>query len=76
MTATATIMIIYNFEKQTTKRKTIIPWMKIVRSVPVWAAFMSYFLYYSAKIGTLVYLPLYLSEAVGLTVSEVCNINN
>ena len=50
----------------------IIPWMPILTSIPVWANMVGYFSMCWIDVFMLTGFPLYLNDAFGFTVEQVC----
>uniref|UniRef100_A0A0P5XE04 Sialin n=1 Tax=Daphnia magna TaxID=35525 RepID=A0A0P5XE04_9CRUS len=50
--------------------KTVIPWSKILLSVPVWAVITTNFFFFAATKGTVINLPLFVRDVLDFSVTE------
>ena len=53
------------------QKRRVIPWVKMLRSVPVWSVVITNFFFFAVGKGIVLNLPIYVRDVLDFTVTEV-----
>lgn len=63
-------LLSFQFQSQTSKKRRVIPWAKILRSVPVWSVVVTNFFFFAVVKGIVLNLPIFVRDVLDFTVTE------
>ncbi|XP_045027408.1 sialin-like [Daphnia magna] len=63
-------LLTFQFQSQTSKKRRVIPWAKILCSVPVWSVVVTNFFFFAVVKGIVLNLPIFVRDVLDFTVTE------
>ncbi|KAK4022974.1 hypothetical protein OUZ56_008416 [Daphnia magna] len=63
-------LLSFQFQSQTSKKRRVIPWAKMLRSVPVWSVVVTNFFFFAVVKGIVLNLPIFVRDVLDFTVTE------
>ena len=65
------LFLLFRFVFNLKQKRRVIPWVKMLRSVPVWSVVITNFFFFAVGKGIVLNLPIYVRDVLDFTVTEV-----